>query len=275
MLTYNLVYPSYLCLKLSRILQLSPIEICLGTGEFHYKSSTRQKIFRYGFYSCALLKEAQLLSYIFTVIRDVLNSSVEEYAVSSAIINSLVAVVLAVSVIWNEIMHAHSAELITLLRSLEIRPTLLQGKVRRLDWNKRKTNEKVCPCVFAVAIRFLMRKINMMRRYFHGFKRDFLVLYKSSMTFKELVTLIVPLLINIFVPFVTTAIVLEEPFHGTFLSALPENCHRITAVVWMCRFFDFLVTVSAAVSLFIGFFIGLLFESVYLRRFRRAFDDLA
>ena len=57
--------------------------------------------------------------------------------------------------------------------------------------------EVVLAITFLLQKNVIIRKVSMLKRYFHGFMRDFVVPYESSMTFQEFLTVIVPLLINI------------------------------------------------------------------------------
>ena len=269
MLTYRLILPSVICLKVSGFLNILPLKVNAASGTYECrKSSCISQLIRCIIFTLSLLRGLQL-SY---TIHDLISRSYVTGCVldedKASIVNASIGICMGlVCLTWNVELWRKKDELVSLLRSADIKPA--PGKVFLGVRRKPRLEKRAVMDFYELVIRLVVE----LHRYIRLAWRDMQIL-RPTITSKEICTILTPFAVISLIPFAFACLYLRTPYHLLAVSALSEEqLERHPVIAMVLSLVDATLCVYGALAFHAGFYVGFLLEGWCISRLKTLLEQ--
>ena len=256
MLTYRLVQPSFVLLKLADLFGVNRLQVSVSSGKLEPKDpSLLLRIW----HIVLVVKIVQLL---ISLVRVLYYSNFNSKFIERTLLLSMVTCLAAVGLNWSLAMNQNICDLIIILRPLQnLEHSGVSGSRSKRSEAFEKINQK------SFCTKQIDKLVNLCRhvlKYIKAFYADFSHL-RPTFTIHDVLTIGVPFAICSLLPVACFCIVIGEPHDLFFQSLLPPDWQALKAVRIAMGFFDLTAVSFGALTFQWGFFSLCAILAVYTR----------
>ena len=261
MLTYRLVLPSVICLKISGVLSVLPLNVNANINRYDCKNPTAAGILlRFTCYLLLLLKALQLLWSIRQLVSLAKSTSTERRNElrSTIVMASIMICMILVCIFWNIGWWRNKDALVDLLRSLDVKPEKGRRKRRRvMQWEIWETAG-----LWSSMNKYAQECRKQVWSYCRLVQRDLKVLM-PDMTLKDVCAIIVPFYVILTVLLLCMSVWAGVPHYCLAVSMVSADpgCDSRLLLVLLLNTVDCMIVMYMALTFHAGLYMGFFVEA--------------